>query len=218
MKIGKCEFSEILLDKEFDYKKLYNDSRGSVHKEVYKTLLSGCLEKGIIKVSKYEFGEITNDQFYEMIDEKGKNLYRLKERLKNYHQESDYRLVSLLYLLKIGFQDYQIVDDMIDVESEIIKNYPNILIGKKFDKGNAIARIYLKDSGDVILTQNDQIENLINCIEKVENGLWVVGDERLKGKRKFVAYKVEKTIQFNSLKNKAERFHLDKIFNSEQKS
>lgn len=211
MKIGKCEFNKISLNQEFDYKKLYSDSRGSVHKEIYETLLSGCLEKGIIKVSKYEFGKISDNQYFDLLDEKGKKVYKMRKLLKAYHQERDAELIPLLYLMKESFPEYEITDNMISSAS-ILTNYKNVKIMHRLGDGNAVARIYIQDTDDVILTTNDEIENLIDCLEKVVTKVVVIGTEMLSEEISLIAYLVEKDNRFNELKNKAENFGIDKLF------
>jgi hypothetical protein len=45
MSIEKIIKSELQIEENFDYHKLYNDSRGAVHKDDCKLLLNYCIEE-----------------------------------------------------------------------------------------------------------------------------------------------------------------------------
>lgn len=86
-------------DEGFNYKVLYNDSRGAVYKDEYKSLIKEAIKKKIITVERFIVAENVQDELYQICETKGIQ-YTLVECLKDYHNESDHVIAPLIYLLK----------------------------------------------------------------------------------------------------------------------
>jgi len=75
---------KIAVDDNFNYKVLYNDSRGAVFKDGYKDLLREAILKKVITVEKFIIAENVQEELHQISMTKGFQ-YHLIDNLKNYH-------------------------------------------------------------------------------------------------------------------------------------
>ena len=165
MDINKIIKRELPLGEDFNYRVLYNDSRGAVHKEDYERLLYHCLKTGIIEVEKYLVEEkISVEVFSDIADEKGKERHLFKEKLKGYYQERDHKIVPFIYLLRKIGPSYELNMERTEYADPIL-NFPvNIKVGHKFEETNAFSRLFCVDTKIAINSTNDDIETLISTL------------------------------------------------------
>ncbi|MEM5626875.1 hypothetical protein AAHB47_25410 [Bacillus wiedmannii] len=137
--IEKLFPKQVAVDEDFNYKVLYNDSRGASYKDEYKSLIREAIEKNFIAIEKFIIAENVQDELYQISETKGTQ-YTLIECLKSYHSESDSIIAPLIYLLKkldpkftlgINEERLKIVSKSVDVE-----------IRPRIDGKNAEPRIY----------------------------------------------------------------------------
>lgn len=213
MSIEKIIKSELQLEDNFDYHKLYNDGRGAIHKDEYKALLKYCIKENIINVKKYLIEEnINSDIFHDIVDKNSEGQYQLKEALKEYHQESHYLVAPFVYLLEMVEPKYKINEKRTQYEETLLEFPDNIEVGHRFERSNAFVRLYFKDSEISINSSNDSIENLVDTLELVDSTLYILYvDEFIYRKRDIVIYKLTKKYNFNELKYKAQHKFLDEI-------
>lgn len=213
MSIEKIIKSELQIEENFDYHKLYNDSRGAVHKDDCKLLLNYCIEEKVIDVKKYLIEEnIDSDVFYDIADRNSKGNYSLKEALKDYHQESHYKIAPFIYLLDLVKPNYRINNNRKDSEEAVLEFPNNIAVGYRFKGTNAFSRLYFQDSKIVINSSNDSVENLIDTLAIDGITVYILDvEEPLRSKEKIVLYKLTKNEMFNELKVKAKERFLKEI-------
>ena len=193
MHIKDMELKQIPLQESFSYKNLFNDSRGAVHKDDNKSLISWCIEDGVIKVEKYLIVEnIARDTVWGITDSKDKSINMLKEYLKDYPQESDYDLFPFVYLLGRICPNYKVNLNRADSEQPVFDYPTNIEVGYRFNGTNAFIRIYLVDEKVAINSSNDSVENLVDTLLiKDNNTVYIVDVEGVLTKNKaIVAYKI----------------------------
>lgn len=213
MSIEKIIKSELQIEDNFDYHKLYNDSRGAVHKDDYKSLLNWCIKEKVIDIKKYLIEEnIDPDVFYDIVDRKGKGNYRLREALKDYHQESYYNVAPFIYLLELIEPNYRINNNRKEYEEPVLEFPNDIAVGHRFKGTNAFSRLYFQDRKIAINSFNDNVENLVDTLEIDGITLYVlVVEEILRREQNIVLYKLTKNEMFNELKDKAEHRFLEEI-------
>ncbi len=213
MSIEKIIKSELQIEENFDYHKLYNDSRGAVHKDDCKLLLNYCIEEKVIDVKKYLIEEnIDSDVFYDIADRNGKEYYSLKEALKDYHQESYYKVAPFIYLLGLIEPNYRINTNRKEPEEAVLEFPNNISVGYRFKGTNAFSRLYFEDNKTVINSSNDSVENLIDTLAIDGITVYILDvEEPLRSKEKIVLYKLTKNEMFNKLKVKAKERFLEEI-------
>lgn len=213
MSIEKIIKTELQIEENFDYHKLYNDSRGAVHKEDCKLLLNYCIEEKVIEVKKYLIEEnIDSDVFYDIADRKGKEYYSLKEALKDYHQESYYKVAPFIYLLGLIESNYRINSNRKEPEEAVLEFPQNISVGYRFKGTNAFSRLHFKDNKTVINSSNDSVQNLIDTLEIDGITVYILDvEEPLRSKEKIVLYKLTKNEMFNKLKVKAKERFIEEI-------
>ena len=214
MDIENLFVKELKIDENFDYKKLYNDSRGAVHKDDYKALLYWGIKEKIINIKKYLIAEkVHQDVFYNIAEKNSEGLYELKERLKDYHQESYFNVAPFIFLLEKLEPKYRIKLDKTENEEPIFDFSDDIAVGHRFDGTNAFSRLFLKKDKQAINSFNDNVENLMDTLEIDGISVYIL-DVEDKGKREsnVVVYQLVKDAQFNELKDKAEHRFLEEIF------
>lgn len=213
MGIEKILKNELKIEDNFDYHKLYNDSRGAVHKDDYKSLIRWCIKEKIIDVKKYLVEEkIHPDKFYDIADKKGEGYYRLKEALKDYHQESYYDVAPFIYLLELIEPNYRINNNRKEYEEPVLEFPNNIMVGHRFKGTNAFSRLHCEDSKVSINSYNDSIENLVDTLVIDDITVYIlVVEDILHSEQNIVIYKLTKNELFNELKDKAEHRFLEEL-------
>lgn len=213
MGIEKILKNEVKIEDNFDYHKLYNDSRGAVHKDDYKSLIRWCIKEKIIDVKKYLVEEkIHPDKFYDIADKKEEGYYRLKEALKDYHQESYYDVAPFIYLLELIEPNYRINNNRKEYEEPVLEFPNNILAGHRFKGTNAFSRLFFEDSKVSINSYNDSIENLVDTLVIDDITVYILVVEAiLHSEQNIVIYKLTKNQLFNELKDKAEHRFLEEL-------
>lgn len=213
MDINKIIKRVLPLGEGFNYRVLYNDSRGAVHKEDYERLLYHCLKTGIIEVEKYLVEEkISVEVFSDIADERGKERHLFKEKLKGYYQERDPKIVPFIYLLGKIEPSYEL--NMARKEhADPILNFPeNIKIGHKFEGTNAFSRLFCTDSKIAINSTNDDVETLISTL--AIDGLTVYAlDIEVPGysEQDIMLYKLIKSDGFKDLKDQVDKESAERV-------
>ena len=176
-------------------------------------LLNYCIEEKVIDVKKYLIEEnIDSDVFYDIADRKGKGYYSLKEALKDYHQESYYKVAPFIYLLDLVEPNYRINTNRKEPEEAVLEFPTNISVGYRFKGTNAFSRLYFEDNKTVINSSNDSIENLIDTLAIDGITVYILDvEEPLRSKEKIVLYKLTKNEMFNELKVKVKERFLEEI-------
>lgn len=162
-------------DDDFNYMVLYNDSRGAVYKEEYKSLIKEAISKKIITVEKFIIAENVQDELYQIIEEAKGIQYNLIEWLKDYHQESDSKIAPLLYLLRKLDPNYLIKN--IEDKLTIVSNIVEVEICPRIDGKNAKPRIFLTKEKIAIASTNDNIENLGDILSVKDVEIYIVGTD-----------------------------------------
>ncbi|WP_425446659.1 hypothetical protein [Dethiothermospora halolimnae] len=213
MDIEEVVLRELPLGEGFNYKTLYNDDRGAVHKEEYKGLLYSCLKEKVIEVKKYLVEEkVASMVFYDIADRSGKEEHQLKEKLKEYHQESYYNVAPFIYLLEKIEPNYKLSSKREEYKDPMLEYPDNIIIGHKFEGTNAFTRLFLKDSKIAINSFNDNIENLMDTLELDGISVYVLDVEKFGHREQdIVLYKLTKRKEFNKLKYEAQHKFLEEI-------
>lgn len=204
---------ELQFEDNFDYRKLYNDNRGAVHKDDYKALLRWCIKENVIQINKYLIQENVHPNiFYEIADTNGDGYYQLKEGLKDYHQESYYNIAPFIYFLGMLEPNYRLNKDRKEYEEPILEFPQNIRVGHKFKGTNAFSRLYFEDSKIVVNSSNDDVENLMDTLEIDGITVYVLDvEDMLRSEQRIVVYRLDKGENFNELKKKAEHRFLDQL-------
>ncbi len=196
---------------DFNYKVLYNDSRGAVYKDEYKSLIREAIEKNFIAIEKFIIAENVQEELYQIIETKGVQ-YTLIECLKNYHSESDSIITPLIYLLKkldpkftleINEEGLKIVSKLVDVE-----------IRPRIDGKNAEPRIYFPNEKVAITSTNDNVENLGDILAIRGVKIYIIGTDNRSNL--IYAYKINRYDRYfdvaEGYKNKLRSELLDNIF------
>ncbi|MEH6858439.1 hypothetical protein V7037_28110 [Priestia megaterium] len=191
MNIEDLFIKKISTDENFDYKNLYNDSRGAVHKDEYKSLIRQAIEKRVITVDTFIVAENVQEELYTISEIKGFE-YNLINCLKNYHNEADSRVAPLIYLLKkldpsLTLNDtegkLQIISDLFEAE-----------LCPRIDGKNAEPRIFFPKEKVAITSTNDDIENLGDILAVKDVKVYALGtDDR---SNVIYAYKVSRDDSF----------------------
>lgn len=214
MEIEKLLGEEIKVEEGFNYRKLFNDSRGAVHKDEYIRLLRDCLSNGIIKLKKHMISkDISIMTLYDLADLSGVGYYQLKEQMKDYHQENYYHIAPFMYLLQLIEPQYKINEQRKKYEEPLLLFPTNIEVGYRFHNTNAFSRLFFTDSRIAINSYNDSIENVMDTLEIDGISVYILCiEEKEAEKESIVMYKLIKGETFNDLKEKAEHRFMDEIF------
>lgn len=181
----------ITVDDEFNYKALYNDDRGAVHKDAYKSLIKEAIEKKIITVEKFIIAENIQDELYRICDETKGYQYTLMECLKDYHNESDFVIAPLIYLLRKI--DPQFTINTNEEELKIISKVVDVKICPRIDGENATPRLFLPKE-KVAISTNDNIENLGDILSVKDVKVYIIATDNRSNI--IYAYKVERSDRF----------------------
>lgn len=163
------------LEENFSYKFLYNDSRGAIFKDEHKTLIREAMSKGIITVEKFVLAKDVQDELY-LILERTKGLhYTLIECLKDYHNESDFEIALLIYLLRKLDPQFLLdnMEGMLRVKSSIV----DVEIRPRIDGKNATPRIFLPKEKIAFASTNDNIENLSDILAVRDVKVYIIGKD-----------------------------------------
>ncbi|MEH7354011.1 hypothetical protein V7150_10575 [Neobacillus drentensis] len=187
MNIEKLFIKKVTVDDDFNYKALYNDSRGAVFKDEYKALIREAISKKIITVEKFIIAENIQDELYKISDTKGFE-YTLIECLKNYHNESDYLIAPLIFLLKKLDPDFTLSDN--EGKLKISSNLIEVELCPRIDGKNAEPRIFFPKEKISISSTNDDVENLGDILAVKGVKVYILGtDDR---SNVIYAYKVNR--------------------------
>ncbi|WP_144469670.1 hypothetical protein [Bacillus thuringiensis] len=211
MDIEELFLKQAAVGEDFNYKVLYNDSRGAVYKDEYKSLIREAIEKNFIAIEKFIIAENVQEELYQIIETKGVQ-YTLIECLKNYHSESDSIITPLIYLLKkldqkftleINEEGLKIVSKLVDVE-----------IRPRIDGKNAEPRIYFPNEKVAITSTNDNVENLGDILAIRGVKIYIIGTDNRSNL--IYAYKINRYDRYfdvaEGYKNKLRSELLDNIF------
>jgi hypothetical protein len=191
MNIEGIFIKKVTLDDDFNYKMLYNDSRGAVFKDEYKALLREAISKKVITVEKFVIAENIQDELYNLSETKGPK-YTLIECLKNYHQESDYLIAPFIYILKKLDGDFKLSDK--EGEFIINSNLFEVDIRPRIDRKNAEPRIFFPKEKIAISSTNDNVENLVDILAVRDVQIYIIGTENRSNI--IYAYKVSRSDRF----------------------
>lgn len=207
MDINKIIKRELPIGEDFNYKVLYNDGRGAVHKEDYERLLSYCLKIGIIEVEKYLVEEkVSSEILSDIADQRGKEIYQFKAKLKAYHQEKDYSVSPFIYLLGKIEPAYQLNMERTEYTDPVL-NFPvNIKVGHRFERTNAFSRLFFTDCNVAMNSTNDDIETLISTLEIDDVTVYILDTEIPSyDEQDIILYKLTKSNEFKAVKAKVDR-------------
>ncbi|MBB6447995.1 hypothetical protein [Bacillus benzoevorans] len=179
------------VDGNFDYKNLYNDNRGAVFKEEYKSLIREAISKEIITVVKFIVAENVRGELEQICEAKGLERI-LIERLKNYHNEPEYRIASLIYILKKIDHDFKLSTD--DGILNVISDRVEIELRPRIDGKNAEPRIFLPNEKIAITSANDNVENLGDILAVRGIAVYVIDTDDWSNS--IYAYKVNRDNKF----------------------
>ncbi|MDQ8733865.1 hypothetical protein [Paenibacillus sp. LHD-38] len=209
MNIEELFTAKLPLGKDFQYMDLYNDSRGAVFKEHYKSLIKQAIAKNVITVEKYLVAENAKDKLYEIVEETDKLQYTLVQCLKDYHQENDFVIAPLIYLLRKLDSQHMV---LVDSEGQLkIKSKFDIEIRPRIDGRNATPRLYLPKEKIAISSTNDNVENLGQILAVKDVNVYIVDKEYLSNN--IYAYKINRNERFFEVSNGYEDRVLTEIFN-----
>lgn len=191
LNIENLFIKNITLDEDFDYKALYNDSRGAGYKEEYKSLIRGAIRNKAITVEKFLITESVQEQLYKISETRGHE-YTLIGRLKGYPNESDYMVAPFVYLLKE--LDPQFTLNNNEGKLEIESNVFDLEICPRIDGKNATPRIFFPKEKVAIASTNDNIENLGDILAVKDVKVYIIGtDDR---SNSIYAYKIKREDKF----------------------
>jgi hypothetical protein len=199
--------NKVKLDDDFNYKVLYNDSRGAVFKEEYKALIREAISKNLITVEKFIIAENVQDDLYKISDTKGFE-YTLLECLKNYHNESDYIIAPFIYILKKLDPDFTLSGK--DGKLKIVSNLFKVDLCPRIDGKNAEPRLYFPKENIAITSTNDNIENLGDILGVTGIDVYITGTDARSNV--IYAYKLSRTERyFDVAKGYIDSLRLDLI-------
>ncbi|EML6323900.1 hypothetical protein QCQ60_004184 [Bacillus cereus] len=211
MDIEELFLKQVEIGGDFNYKVLYNDSRGAVYKDEYKSLIREAIEKNFIEIEKFIIAEDVQDELYQICETKGIQ-YTLIECLKNYHSESDFIIAPIIYLLKkldpkftleINEEGLKIISKSVDVE-----------IRPRIDGKNAEPRIYFPNEKVAITSTNDNVENLGDILAIKGAKVYIIGTDNRSNL--IYVYKINRYDRYFSVaegyKNKLRSELVDNIF------
>lgn len=191
MNIEDLFIEKISTNENFDYKILYNDSRGAVHKDEYKSLIRQAIEKRVIIIDTFIVAENVQEELYTISEIKGFE-YNLINCLKTYHNEADSRVAPLIYLLKKLDPSFTLNDT--EGKLQIISDLFEAELCPRIDGKNAEPRIFFPKEKVAITSTNDDIENLGDILAVKNVKVYALGtDDR---SNIIYAYKVSRDESF----------------------
>ncbi|MDQ0176267.1 hypothetical protein [Bacillus chungangensis] len=209
MSIEKLFIKRVAVDEGVDYKALYNDSRGAVYKDEYKSLIKEAIKKNIITIEKFIIAENVQDELYQICDIKGIQ-YTLIQCLKDYHNESDYVIAPIIYLLKI--LDPQFTLNTNEEKLKIVSKVNEVEVRSRIDGRNAMPRIFLPKENTAIASTNENIENLGDILAVKDVRVYVIGTDDCSNN--IYAYKVNRNDRFFEVSKGFKERLINKIFKS----
>lgn len=218
MNIDKILWNEELVEDDFDYKKLFNDSRGALNKDIYKSLLKWSIKERVVTVKRYVVQEnIDPFLFYDISDKKGSGFVHLKEGLKDYCQESDVSIAPFIHLLELLEGDLVLNESRVNYDDPIVLFPSKVIVGHKLDGLNSFSRLYFEEIKTGINSSNDNIETLIETLALDGLDIFVLDVENVsQNNQRLVLYKLDKNDKFNALKLKAQNKFLDEVLQYSQ--
>ncbi|RST61215.1 hypothetical protein D5F11_003985 [Siminovitchia terrae] len=191
MNIENLFINQVTVDDEFNYKVLYNDSRGAGFKDEYKALIREAISKKVIIVEKFIIAENIQDELYEISDTKGFE-HTLIECLKNYHNEPDYLISPFIYILKKLDPNYTlgVTEDKLKIVSNLVKAE----IRPRIDGKNAEPRLFFPNEKVAISSTNDNVENLGDILSVKDIIVYIIGTNDRSNT--IYAYKVSRSDKF----------------------
>lgn len=189
------------LDLNFDYKKLYSGTKSSGDDTKLKSLLKFGLKHKEIEIKKYLIAENIADELDELEEWKEMSHKKIKSILKDWHSESDYPLIPILYILEKLEPKFQVEPD-IETKIYSVKSNKNIKIGYTFQLQDAFARINLPDENIIINLTSDSLVNLVKCLMIENVKLYLLDLEWINGEAsRLVAYELTSSQKFRDVKN-----------------
>jgi len=198
LNIGDFFIEKLTVNDDFDYKVLFSDSRGAAFKEEYKFLISEAVSKKIITVEKYIVAENIQDELCTICETKGLESSLLR-RLKNYHNESDYVIAPLIYILKKLDKDFTLSgsDGVLKIDSNMFE----VEICPRIDGKNAEPRLFFPKEKVAMTATNDNVVNLVDILAVKGIQVYVIGTDHCSNV--IYAYKISRD---NSYFDVAESF------------
>lgn len=212
MNIEEVFSKEIELEQDFNYEKLFSNTKASDDDSRLRGLLKNSIHNKFIQIKKYLVSEDAGDELFEIEDWKVMSHKKIKSMLKDWHSESDYTLSPIIYILEKLEPKFSVE---IDKEESIykIKSDKNILIGHRFDEVDAFARIYLPDCKVIINLSTDSLHNLIDCLSLENVLVYIINLELVDGEyKRMVAYELIVDSRYHECKKKLEDSLMDGIF------
>lgn len=125
---------------------------------------------------------------------------KIKAILKDWHSESDYSLIPILYILEKLEPQFTVESD---AETKIysIQSNKKIEIGYRFHSQDAFARIFLSEQNMIINLTSDSLQNLINSLMIDGTKVYLLDLEWVNGTiYKMVAYELSSSQRFKNVK------------------
>lgn len=161
----------VAMDENFDYQTLYNDNRGAMFKNEYKSLMRNAIAKKMITVEKWIIAENVQDELDQLCESKG--IQRsLINCLKDYHNENDHVITPFLFIVKK--LDPQFALSVNDGKLNIVSEIVDVEIRPRIDGKNAMSRIFLPNEKIALASSNDNIENLVDILAVKDVRVYVV--------------------------------------------
>lgn len=126
---------------------------------------------------------------------------KIKAILKDWHSESDYSLIPILYFLERLEPNFTVKPDE-ETKVYSIQSQKKIEIGHKFPTQDAFARIYLPEQKAIVNLTSDSLSNLVNSLTIEDMRIYLLDLESKGGDSdRIVAYELISSQRFKNVKN-----------------
>lgn len=208
----KLFVKQLEMEVDFDYKKLYSETKSSATDTRIKALLREGLLHNEIEVKKYLVLENISEEFDELEEWKLMSYKKIKAVLKDWHSESDYSLVPILYILE-KLEPNFIVEPDADTQIYSIQSEKKIEIGYRFPIQDAFARIYLPDQKALVNLTSDKLSNLVNSLTIEDMRIYLLDLEWKAGSvDRMVAYELISSQRFKNEKHDSDDKIIAELF------
>ncbi len=195
---------QLEIETDFDYKCLYSGDKSSSHDQRLKSLLKGGLVHKEIIIKKYLIAENIAEELDKLEEWKEMSHKKIKSILKDWHSESDYSLIPLLYILERLEPKFGVKPDEV-TKIYSIHSEKNIKIGYRFDLQDAFAHIYMPYQKAIINLTSDRLSNLVNSLTIDEMKIYLLDLEWINGTPdRIVAYELSSSQRFKDVKNNSD--------------
>jgi hypothetical protein len=203
---------QLELDADFDYKSLYSGDKSSSYDVRLKSLLKGGLVHKEIIIKKYLIADNIAEELDKLEEWKEMSHKKIKSILKDWHSESDYSLIPLLYILERLESNFTVKPDEV-TKIYSIQSEKNIEIGYRFALQDAFAHIYMPDERAIINLTSDRLSNLVNCLIIDEMKIYLLHLEWINGTPdRIVAYELSSSQRFKDVKNNSDDTLISGLF------